>query len=451
MTTLDYFYDDSFRRIVLHFGRLFMGFQVSNGKDAQGNDILQRVPCRFATSDRQALQILRNNSENTILSAPFISYYITNVDLARDRTRNAYSVNEITMSERRYVEGQGYTGEQGNSFNVTRVNPVPLDIEFNLDIWTTMVEHKHQLLYQIRTIYNPALTMQLSTAPMDWTALQEVELTNISFSSRNMPVGTDDAMDIMSMTFKVQSWLSAPAKVTRSKLIQTIFTNIGEGDSEEDIFGWNLPSVSRSVFTPGDYYIRVSEDYSQITLLDPWGVETTTTWPEVLNEYGKYSEGVTQLRLRALVDDETNTESDIIGTVEVNNSDETILDWTIDVDTLPSATLDAVDGVIDPFNSFPGSGLPNAATGQRYLLLSAIGSVGSSTVAWGSLVAGENDIIEYNGSSWEVDFDSSANSTTQYVGTLAGNKRYQWTSENGWIDPISGTWRNGWWRIAIGT
>lgn len=449
MASLDYFYDGSFRRIIMHFGRLFMGFQVSNGKDQDGNELLQRVPCRYATSDRQVLHILRNNSENAILSAPFISYNIANVDIARDRTRNSTSVNDTVMAERKWIDGQGYTGDMGNNLQVTRMNPVPINLEFNVDVWTTLVEHKHQLLYQIRTIYNPALSLQISTSPLDWTAIQEVELTSINFSSKSMPIGQDEGLDIMTFNFKVESWLSAPAKVTRTKIIDTIFANIGEGNSDEDIFGWTIENTHRSVYTPNNYYIRVNEAYNEITLLDPWGKTTTTTWAELFNSYGTYAAETTQIRLRALTTDESDNSADIIGTVEINDSDPTILDWTLDTDTLPSTTLDAVDGVINPYNNYPGSGLPAAALGQRYLLLSDVGSSGSSTVAWGSLVAGENDIIEYNGSAWVVDFDSSSNSTEQYVGTIAGNKRYRWTSDNGWIDPIAGMWRNGWWRLAI--
>jgi len=449
MASLEYFYGGDIRRTIIHFGRLFMGLQISNGIDIDGEEQLQRVPCRFATSDRQVLQILRNNSENAMLAAPFISYYITNLDIARDRVRNYTSTNDISMAERSYQEGSGYTDRLGNTYQIERMNPSPLDIEFNVDIWTTMVEHKLQLLEQIRLIYNPAITMQTSTSPLDWTAMQEVELRNISFTSRSMPVGTEDSLDIASLTFKVESWISAPAKVTRTKLIETIFTNVGEGSTDEDIFGWDLANISRTVYTPNDAFIRVNETYDEITLLDKWGNPTTTTWEDVFNSYGKYEAGQTQIRLRALVTDEADGTADIYGTVVLDPDNPDILQWTIDVDTLPSTTLTAVDGVINPRTSFPGSSLPAAALGQRYLILQDLGSTGTSTVAWGNLVASNNDIIQYDGANWNVVFDSSENSATQFVGTIAGNKRYQWTAENGWIDPIAGVWRPAWWRIAI--
>lgn len=449
MAALDFFYGGDVRRTIIHFGRLFMGLQISTGFDQNGNEILERVPCRFATSDRQVLQILRENSENAILAAPFMSYYITNVDIARDRVRNQTSTHNIVMAERNYIEGQGYNSNLGNSYQIERMNPSPIDIEFNLDIWTTMTEHKLQLLEQIRVIYTPSVSMQISTAPLDWTAIQDVELTNINFTSRSMPVGTEDGIDIMSMTFKVQSWISAPAKVSRTKVIDTIFTNVGEASTEEDIFGWSLSDISRTVFTPNNYYIQVNEAYNQITLLDNWGNPTTESWENVFNSYGKFENGVTQIKVRAIVDDESDTTADIIGTVTLDIDNPDIVNWTIDVDTLPSSTLDAVDGVINPINSYPGQNLAGAALGQRYLILEDVGSVGNSNVAWGNLVASANDIIEYDGSNWNVDFDSSANSVVQYVGTLAGNKRYQWTQSNGWIDPIAGTWRSGWWKISI--
>lgn len=451
MADLEYFYNGSIRRTILHFGRLFMGFQISNGVDENGNEILQRVPCRFASSDRQAMHILRNNSENAILSAPFMSYYINNIDIARDRTRNYTSTDHVALAEREYdIANQRYNRNIGNTMSVERMNPSPINIEFNLDIWTTMIDHKLELIEQIRLIYNPTLTMQISTNPVDWIAMQDVELTGINYSSRSMPIGTDDALDITTLTFKVESWLSAPAKVTRNQLIETIFTNIGEGSSDEDIFGWSLSDISRSVFTPNEHFIFISEDYSTIILLDAYGNPTDRTWQEVFNSYGKYEENTTQIRVR-LASDSADPDQDVIGTVSINANDPAVLDWTVDVDTLPGTTLDPVDGVIDPRKSYPGSSLPASITGQRYLLINSIGSEGNSTVAWGDLAAEENDIVEFNGTDWQVVFDSSTNSDPQVVGSIASNKRYQWTETDGWINPVSGKWRSGWWRIAIQT
>ena len=454
MASLNYFYDAQLRRQILHFGRLFSWVQISTGKDENGDDILQRVPCRFASSDRMTNHIIHGNSENVMSAVPFLSYYINNMDIARDRTRNAYDVDDLIIAERQFnEEQQAYANgnSPGNTFHVQRLNPVPLNLEFNLDLWTSMLDHKLQIIEQIRMIYNPGMTLQSDVNPVNWIAFQDVELTNINYSSKSMPVGTDDAMDITTFTFKVESWLSPPAKVQKMNLIENIITNIGEGSDEEDIFGWSLADINRSVFAPGNYYLNVSADYTELTLLDPWGKETTTTWEDLFNNYGQYEEGTTQIRIRAMVEDVEDNTADIIGTTVIDPTDATKLTWTIDTDTLPSTTLDAVDGVINPQTTYPGQNLAAAATGQRYLLTQDIGSSGASTVAWGTTVAKAEDIIEYDGANWNVDFENATNTADQIVATLAGNKRYQWDEYNGWVDPIAGTWKSGWWRISINT
>lgn len=61
--------------------------------------------------------------------------------------------------------------------------------------------------------------------------------------------------------------------------------------------------------------------------------------------------------------------------------------------------------VADASTTAPGSGLPAAATGQRYILVSGTGSLAP---AWGT-IAGlmDNDIVQYDGSAWYLAYDVS--------------------------------------------
>ena len=75
--------------------------------------------------------------------------------------------------------------------------------------------------------------------------------------------------------------------------------------------------------------------------------------------------------------DNTDTGKDyteVIGTVAYNTTDESILDFTVDIDTIPANTQGAINAVINPLKNGPGDGLPAAANGQRYLILEDIGS-----------------------------------------------------------------------------
>lgn len=62
--------------------------------------------------------------------------------------------------------------------------------------------------------------------------------------------------------------------------------------------------------------------------------------------------------------------------------------------------------VADASTTAPGSGLPAAATGQRYILESGTGTLAGG---WGAISGvGDNDIVEYNGTAWVVAYDVSA-------------------------------------------
>ena len=68
--------------------------------------------------------------------------------------------------------------------------------------------------------------------------------------------------------------------------------------------------------------------------------------------------------------------------------------------------------------------------------------------AWGTATGNTNDIIEFNGSTWVVSFDSGVTSTTQYVINNATSKQFEWTGEE-WIDSYEGIYRGGFWRVYL--
>ena len=57
---------------------------------------------------------------------------------------------------------------------------------------------------------------------IDWTSLSYVELTGQSFTSRSIPQGTEDQIDIATLNFSLPIWLSMPAKVKKLGVIRTI-------------------------------------------------------------------------------------------------------------------------------------------------------------------------------------------------------------------------------------
>jgi hypothetical protein len=161
--------------------------------------------------------------------------------------------------------------------------------------------------------------------------------------------------------------------------------------------------------------------------------------------YGAIKPGISQIWLQ-----NPYMDTDIVGTINYNPTDDRILLFDIDADTLPENTLDPVDSIINPQTKGPNHGLPAPINGQRYLLVDDIGNVDNEVpaLAWGSVVAFANDIIQYNGSQWEVSFDSQNSTTTEYVKNLTSSVQYRFT-DGVWVKAFEGWYEAGDFSIVI--
>lgn len=444
---VDYFYDAQIRRFLLQVVRAFSGFQYETGIKEDGAKQMKVVPCRMAAQNRQVAHIMRNNSENTLLSVPLITVFIKDVELNRDRTQNPNFVGSVQVEERGVDPATGqYTDEVGAKYTVDRIMPHPLQINLQVDVWTSNELQKHQLFEQIFMAFNVGFDIQSSDNPLDWTALTTMELTGVTWSSRSIPIGTNDEIDVLSFTFKLPVWISPPAKVKKQVLIHQIADNIYNGSADEEdlidgrasIPGGYGEFLSRDISTPGNYQISISGD--QITLVGNGDEEPR--WDKLIAQYGILKPAESQLRLRA--DIEQDIELDIVGTIQYHATRPNVLLWQVDIDTLPSNTLTPVNALINPLEHFPGRELPAPADGQRYLILSDIGP----SQAWGPINAKSGDIIQYNNGLWNVAFNSSLNSSTQYVVNLRTGKQLRFLDGN-WIMAVDGTYNPGFWRLYL--
>ena len=258
---MDYFYAGQLRQYRLQFIRAFSNFSVDVG--SPGSQQLQRVPCRYGDASRIADSIVRGNSENKLPTTPFISCTVSGLAMSASRRQDPMLVDKVQVNEREYdEENQRYTSNIGNRYTVERYMAVPYDLSMQVDIWTSNLNQKEQILEQIFQLYNPAIEFQTSVNPLDWTFLSYIEMQdNITWSSRSIPVGTDNPIDVLTLTFKIPIWINPPAKVKRQALIQQIVTNVIEGSKNENDWEWSeYEFLSRTITTPGDYSIGL--DYS---------------------------------------------------------------------------------------------------------------------------------------------------------------------------------------------
>ncbi len=253
-----YFYDGQVRRFLTQFIRLVSNFQVEFRKD--GVRSLRRVPVIYGDGSRQAQQIIHNNSENIMNSVPAMAAYISEMKYDRDRVQNPTHVSKLNLRQRAIDPTTGaYTTQQGDAVTVERLMPVPYTLGVKLDIWTSNTEQKLQLLEQIQSIFNPAVEIQSTDNYIDWTSLSYVLLTGVSWSSRTVPVGTAEQIDIATLSFEIPIWITPPALVKKMNIIHKVIASIygSDGNLAEDILDSNL--FSRQVITPLDYSILIRD------------------------------------------------------------------------------------------------------------------------------------------------------------------------------------------------
>jgi hypothetical protein len=456
-----FFYDAQIRRFLLQFTRIFSNFQVEYGRDNSNNAALIRVPVRYGDWSRLGQTVSQDNSASSLPSVPLMTFYITGMDYDRPRMQDPYHVSKLQVRQRYYDQDTDtYETTQGNAFTIERLMPVPYNMTLNLDMWTSNTNQKFQLFEQIATLFNPALEIQSTDSYIDWTSLSVVNLESVNFTSRTIPSGTENPIDIMSMKFSVPIWISSPAKVKKLGVIEKIIFSIfdAQGDANEAVTNSDLLLGTRQKFTPYNYQVLLVGNKLQIlkysAVVDEPNTSTSLPddppsnefWPAVIGMYGGFRPGITQIRLNSQWDETV----DIIGTVSYDPTDERFLLFDVDADTVPQNTLPPVDAVIDPLLSGPGAGLPSAVIGQRYLILEAVGSPDNPVpaVAWGSLVAGANDIIEYTATGWQVTFDSATGVNVQYVTNITTGLQYLWTGQQ-WVKSYEGIYPSGSWSIVL--
>jgi hypothetical protein len=355
--------------------------------------------------------------------------------------------------------------------------PTPYKLTVNVDIWSTNTDQKLQILEQIFMLFNPSLEIQTTDNYIDWTSLSVVNMDNINFSSRTIPTGTENEIDLDTPIF-----ISPPTKVKKlgviTKIITAVFADNGlEVNIDENAYTQSLveqkikENEETTKINEGKNQALTNEDALVVTTYQDYdlvfingvaklmkngtvGNASWTAW--MIAQPFIYEAGVTQLRLQR------GTGLEIAGTVQINTDDETELEIvSLDEDSLPSdsditgpnGTRGSVEYIIDPTRFDPRQ-IQDSSSNTRLLLLGDIGS--SKNVdgadAWKNedntdFIASENDIIEWDGLNWHIVFDASTQSNEAFVTNLNTQTQYKWTGEN-WILSYEGEYPNGTWRMT---
>ncbi len=483
---MQYFYDGQIRRYLTQTIRVFSNFVVK-----YGDGTLHRIPVVYGDPDKQVASIMAQNSTNIISAVPKIAVYITGLELDSSRLSDATYVGKMHFRERGIdTETNTYTQGQGKNYTVERLMPTPFTLTMKVDIWTSSAEQKLQVLEQMLVFFNPTLEIQTTDNYIDWTSLSTLSLKDVTWSSRSVPVGTQDPIDIATLTVIAPIWISPPVKVKHLGVITSVITSIYgniTNDNSTYIEGLGLPLTSngpsyndllnRKVVTVTDYQIQVYNN--QAILLGknenvaPADIplerstrqgSTTISWETVFQLYpGEYHAGSSMIFLQQ------PSGSYVVGTVAVNPTDTSVLQINWNEDSLPSDTLidsqgrffpdpgygsgiqnrtspGNFDAIINPYNIYPGTGISNLEAGDRFLIVE---DIVDTMTPWEELSANANDIIEWTGSEWSVVFDSTqitdriVYQTNIYTGT-----QYMWNGIH-WAKSYEGEYKVGEWQLEL--
>jgi hypothetical protein len=438
-----------------------------------------------------------------------MAVYITGLEQDRSRTSDSSYTNKVHIRERAYDDtGNEYLNTQGKNYTVERIMPSPYTLNVNVDIWSTNTDQKLQIMEQLLMLFNPSLEIQTTDNYVDWSSLTSVELTSMSFSSRSIPIGTESEIDVAQLSFTTPIYINMPAKVKKLGIITNVIMSIFDESNGNVALGISTPELKAYSDSPAEraamdkqtdriqrdsLNVAVStatyKDYDMIVMnniaqLIDRGKTGTITWTRLIEALpGQYRAGLTQLQLQRKILAGEDTSISVNGSVTINTLDESqlIIDW--DEDTIPTNTTlsspagrnntGSIDFIINPRTYNPTTA---KAAGLRLLLLGAINtsanvgglmdfgqdpSDGSSKDpydgpdAWknadgSDFVAGENDIVEWDGTKWTVVFDASTDSGTEtkYITNLNTGVQYRWTGTE-WILSFEGEYRKGTWRLSL--
>jgi hypothetical protein len=371
----------------------------------------------------------------------------------------------------RDINGNEYTAGQGRNYTVERLMPTPFKLTVKVDIWAASTEQKLQIMEQILVLFNPSLELQTTDNYVDWTSLTVLQLKSTNWTSRQVPQGANQDIDILNLTFETPIWITPPAKVKRmgiiTKIIANAFSNeqgtvVNEYDNINSVYIGLGDPVLKTVVNPGNFELLVLNNVASLVrnniTTDAVATDApdhAVNWRKVLDLYpGQFRANLTQLRLLKPDGNE------IVAYISLDPLDEHRMILNFDADTIPANTILGSRGTIDAIIN-PDTFVPNdPSAGTRYLILENINIVPefgdpdyNGPAAWKNadntdFQAYANDIIEWDGSQWTVIFNSLEVTDTTYITNIYTGIQYKWDGES-WAKSFEGIYDKDAWRLIL--
>jgi dTDP-glucose 4,6-dehydratase len=142
-----------------------------------------------------------------------------------------------------------------------------------------------------------------------------------------------------------------------------------------------LGSTGTNVSSGGDGFYTGARAETTLDPFEQFG--PPVNWNVLLNQYGKITNGLSQVKL------EQENGNEVVGTISVSPLDETILIFNTDSDTIPANTISSVTKIINPLTFDATAAVAN---GTRFLITD---NIGDSTQYWQGLSEKERNIFRF--------------------------------------------------------
>lgn len=436
---IEYFYDGQFRRVLKHLIRIFGEFQVSNGYDSDGKLKLKPVPCRYADISRMTAYSIVGNSENVLPVLPLITINVQSLKLEQSLIQAPVQIESV-MGVNESSDVNEYNEKLDEIYHVSKFNPTPWKLTFNVNIATTTTTSKLELFEQIVPLFNPAVQLQMSENPQDWTALSEILIEDCTFTTRSFPQGTETDLDIMILTFSTIVWFSLPATVKKANLIQQIVANIGSAKDEMDIELGSVSDVTTEVFTPKNMCIKtekVSGNLHEITLVGKNMSEVSSnnkiySWNNYLSYLNpKYEDMTVGFKFQNGIEDPDAIRGTLVRYTDPNKV-------LVEIDESQYKVSNNIKKIIrtDKFedNILHASNTDKFINGLDY----AINVKNTQIPRAAMFIINNNEVTIIN-----------SLLISDYIYNQDDGLYYKFDDIDGWVTPISSSYRQGYWRLTF--
>lgn len=214
------FYNQSLRKLVVAFGSLFNNIEIQhvNPENTSSPSII-RVPITYAPQEKFVRRLLEPSSitDATRIETqlPKMSYIMTNVSPDSSRRRNKFT----SVKTPDVVNGECQMG----GYQVT--NMVPVNVGFNLFVYTRHIDDTLQIIEQIIPYFNPDHVFEIDMNPAQTSVRIPLIMSSNNITEKYDGDFGNRRINISSLSFVAKSFIYG--EVTPMTRIENIGLTLG--------------------------------------------------------------------------------------------------------------------------------------------------------------------------------------------------------------------------------